>query len=67
MTKEDSIATSVLLVLPIEYATSVFINTNDNVVIEQPDPYGGDCSVIVLSKQQAEQVYLALQKFVEGC
>ncbi len=66
MSESNFIANGVLLELPIEYATSVYI-TDENVAIEQPDPYGGDCSVIVLSKAQAEQVYLALKQFVEGC
>lgn len=66
MSEKDSTSSAILLVLPIEYQTSVFVNNDGNVVIEQPDPYGGDSSLIVLSKSQAEQVYLALQEFVEG-
>jgi hypothetical protein len=64
MTDKDS--NSDLLNIPMEYATRIYENNANGVTIEQEDPYGQEKPRIVLSKQQAEQVYLALQEFAEG-
>lgn len=64
MTDRDS--SSDLLNIPAEYATRVFVNNAGGVTVEQDDPFESETPRIVLSKSQAEQVYLALQAFVEG-
>jgi len=64
MNEEDF--SSDLLNLPAEFATRVFENNGGGVTIEQEDFFSADPPKIVLSKSQAEHVYLALQEFVEG-
>ena len=62
----DRNSNSDLLNLPYAYATRVFANDDGGVTIIQNDPMGGDVSIVALTKDQAEQVYLALQAFVEA-
>ena len=64
MTDEDS--SKDLLNIPAEYATRVFVNSVGSVTISQDDTDDRYTQFIVLSKSQAEHVYLALQAFVEG-
>jgi hypothetical protein len=64
MNEEDF--SSELLNLPLEFATRVFENNGGGVTIEQEDFFSADPPKIVLSKSQTEQLYLALQEFVEG-
>lgn len=62
----DTNFSSILLSIPATYATQVYVNTDGNVVILQSDPMGGDDSIVELTEDQAEHVYLALKQFVEA-
>ena len=62
----ESDSTEDLLHLDATYETTVFVNQSGSLSILQQDPSNNESPVVVLTKDQAAHVYLALKAFAES-
>lgn len=54
-----------LLILEREYQIRVYSNFAGDITIEQENPPDEEVSTVVLTKSQAEKLYLALKELIE--